>query len=136
MDKGKTVMGFGRRWAIDFTTTPSSRDFPDLPPPPASLALLKTIFLSLSLSLYDDSTLTKQKKDAQANWKAQEVAQAPLKNLSMMGFMMRMVGSIVHLFSIGITFSALSQPINALRTVGIGITRLETFASGHGITLH
>ncbi|CAA0838324.1 Unknown protein [Striga hermonthica] len=36
----------------------------------------------------------------------------------MMAFMMWMAGSTVHLFSIGITFSALLQPINALRGVG------------------
>lgn len=50
--------------------------------------------------------------------KAWEVAQAPFKNLFMMAFMMWMAGSTVHLFSIGITFSALLQPVNALRTVG------------------
>ncbi|RRT63664.1 hypothetical protein B296_00022800 [Ensete ventricosum] len=50
--------------------------------------------------------------------KAWEVAQAPVKNLLMMGFMMWMAGSTVHLFSIGITFSALWQPISALQGVG------------------
>ena len=50
--------------------------------------------------------------------KAWEVAQAPFKNLLMMGFMMWMAGSTVHLFSIGITFSALWQPISALQGVG------------------
>lgn len=50
--------------------------------------------------------------------KAWEVAQAPFKNLLMMGFMMWMAGSTVHLFSIGITFSALWQPISALQSVG------------------
>nr|GMD09566.1 ER membrane protein complex subunit 4 [Ipomoea batatas] len=50
--------------------------------------------------------------------KAWEVAQAPFKNLMMMGFMMWMAGSTVHLFSIGITFSALWQPISALQGVG------------------
>lgn len=52
--------------------------------------------------------------------KAWEVAQAPFKNLIMMGFMMWMAGSTVHLFSIGITFSALWQPISALQGVGKG----------------
>ncbi|KAJ4834337.1 hypothetical protein Tsubulata_037535 [Turnera subulata] len=112
MDKGKAVMGSGRRWAVDFTdnsTAPSSRDIPD--PPGFSRASLDQ----------DDSTVTKQKKDAEANWKAQkawEVAQAPFKNLLMMGFMMWMAGNTVHLFSIGITFSALWQPISALQGVG------------------
>ncbi|KAH1212530.1 Synaptotagmin-3 [Glycine max] len=79
----------------------------------------------LQLQVYDwdkdDSTLSRQKKDAESNWKAQkawEVAQAPMKNLLMMGFMMWMAGSTVHLFSIGITFSALWQPISALQSVG------------------
>lgn len=53
--------------------------------------------------------------------KAWEVAQAPFKNLLMMGFMMWMAGSTVHLFSIGITFSALWQPISALQGVGKGM---------------
>uniref|UniRef100_A0A2P2LP38 ER membrane protein complex subunit 4 n=1 Tax=Rhizophora mucronata TaxID=61149 RepID=A0A2P2LP38_RHIMU len=112
MEKGKAVMGSGRRWAVDFTdnsTAPSSRDITD---PPG--------FCCASPD-QDDWTSTKQKKDAEANWKAQkawEVAQAPFKNLLMMGFMMWMAGNTVHLFSIGITFSALWQPINALRAVG------------------
>ena len=55
--------------------------------------------------------------------KAWEVAQAPFKNLLMMGFMMWMAGSTVHLFSIGITFSALWQPISALQGVGKGKMR-------------
>ncbi|GKV52133.1 hypothetical protein SLEP1_g58725 [Rubroshorea leprosula] len=50
--------------------------------------------------------------------KAWEVAQGPLKNLMMMGFMMWMAGSTVHLFSIGNTFSALWQPISALQGAG------------------
>jgi len=52
--------------------------------------------------------------------KAWEVALAPFKNLLMMGFMMWMAGSTVHLFSIGITFSALWQPLHALQAVGKG----------------
>ncbi|KAL3587143.1 hypothetical protein D5086_014010 [Populus alba] len=112
MDKGKAVMGSGRRWAVDFTdnsTLPSSRDIPD---PPG---------FSRASQDQEDSAVTKQKKDAEANWKAQkawEVAQAPFKNLLMMGFMMWMAGNTVHLFSIGITFSALWQPIGALQGVG------------------
>lgn len=34
MDKGKAVMGSGRRWAVEFTdnsSSPSSRDIPDPP---------------------------------------------------------------------------------------------------------
>ncbi|XP_022858376.1 ER membrane protein complex subunit 4-like [Olea europaea var. sylvestris] len=112
MDKGKAVMGSGRRWAVEFTdnsSSPSSRDIPD---PPG---------FTRGAHDQDDLLVNKQKKDAEANWKSQkawEVAQAPFKNLFMMGFMMWMSGSTVHLFSIGITFSALWQPINALRGVG------------------
>ncbi|KAF4397002.1 hypothetical protein CsatB_019440 [Cannabis sativa] len=112
MEKGKGVMGGGRRWAVDFSdysSSPSSRDVPD--PPGFSRAALDQ----------DDSVVSRQKKDAEASWKSQkawEVAQAPFKNLMMMGFMMWMAGSTVHLFSIGITFSALWQPISALQGVG------------------
>ncbi|CAK9157396.1 unnamed protein product [Ilex paraguariensis] len=62
MDKGKAVMGVGRRWAVDFSdnsTAPSSRDILD---PPG--------FTRASQD-QDDSTLSRQKKDAEANWKAQ-----------------------------------------------------------------
>ncbi|XP_027079885.1 ER membrane protein complex subunit 4 [Coffea eugenioides] len=112
MDKGKAIMGSGRRWAVEFTdnsASPSSRDIPD---PPG---------FTRSSHDQDDSSVSKQKKDSEANWKSQkawEVAQAPFKNLMMMGFMMWMAGSTVHLFSIGITFSALWQPISALQGVG------------------
>ncbi|KAM1594671.1 hypothetical protein ACFX15_000975 [Malus domestica] len=100
MEKGKGVMGEGRRWAVDLTdnsTSPYSRDFPD--PPGFSRASLEQ----------HDSTVSRQKKVAESTWKAQkawEVAQAPFKNLMMMGFMMWMAGSTVHLFSIGITLSS------------------------------
>ncbi|AED91596.1 TMEM85/ER membrane protein complex subunit 4 [Arabidopsis suecica] len=112
MDKGKAVMGTGRRWAVEFSdqsTVPSSRDILD--PPGFSRASQEQ----------DDSANSRQKKDAEATWKLQkawEVAQSPFKNLMMMGFMMWMAGNTVHLFSIGITFSALWQPISALQSVG------------------
>ncbi|KAJ1410286.1 TMEM85/ER membrane protein complex subunit 4 [Sesbania bispinosa] len=108
MEKGKGVMGsLGRRWGVDFTDNSTSRDIPD--PNGFSRASLDQ----------DDSSLSRQKKDAESNWKTQkawEVAQAPFKNLLMMGFMMWMAGNTVHLFSIGITFSALWQPISALQS--------------------
>ncbi|KAL7112035.1 hypothetical protein ACP275_05G127800 [Erythranthe tilingii] len=112
MDKGKAVMGSGRRWAVDFTDNSTSHSSRDIPDPPG---------FTRASQEQDDSAVSKQKKDAEANWKSQkawEVAQAPFKNLFMMAFMMWMAGSTVHLFSIGITFSALLQPVNALRTVG------------------
>lgn len=59
--------------------------------------------------------------------KAWEVAQAPFMNLLMMGFMMWMAGSTVHLFSIGIAFSALWQPISALRSVGKSMVQQLNF---------
>ncbi|KAJ0905996.1 putative TMEM85/ER membrane protein complex subunit 4 [Helianthus annuus] len=108
MEKGKGVLG-SRKWAVEFTDNSSTRDILD---PPG--------FTRASPD-QDDSSLTRQKKDAEANWKSQkawEVAQAPFKNLMMMGFMMWMAGNTVHLFSIGITFSALWQPLSALQGVG------------------
>ncbi|XP_075506088.1 uncharacterized protein LOC142543015 [Primulina tabacum] len=113
MDKGKAVMGSGRRWAVEFTDNSASNSSRDIPDPLG--------FNRASQEQDDSAAVSKQKKDAEANWKAQkawEVAQAPIKNLLMMAFMMWMAGSTVHLFSIGITFSALIQPINALRGVG------------------
>eukprot|EP00262_Sarcandra_glabra_P010604 TRINITY_DN25901_c0_g1_i1.p1 TRINITY_DN25901_c0_g1~~TRINITY_DN25901_c0_g1_i1.p1 ORF type:complete len:177 (+),score=33.62 TRINITY_DN25901_c0_g1_i1:98-628(+) len=108
MEKGK---GIARKWAIDFTESSSlsSRDIPD------------PLGFNRSYQEQDESNGSRQKKEAEAAWKSQkawEVAQAPFKNLLMMGFMMWMAGSTVHLFSIGITFSALWQPISALQGVG------------------
>ncbi|KAK9149881.1 hypothetical protein Scep_008638 [Stephania cephalantha] len=108
MEKGKGVVG--RRWAIDFNES-SSLSLRDIPDPPGYARASQD---------QDDSTVTR-KKDAESNWKSEkawEVAMAPVKNLLMMAFMMWMAGSTVHLFSIGITFSALWQPISALQGVG------------------
>ncbi|XP_071723941.1 uncharacterized protein [Rutidosis leptorrhynchoides] len=112
MEKGKAVMGWGRRWAVEFTDNSTSNSSREIPDPPG---------FTRSTQDQDDSTVSRQKKDAESNWKSQkawEVAQAPFKNLMMMGFMMWMAGSTVHLFSIGITFSALLQPLTALQGVG------------------
>ncbi|XP_070672924.1 uncharacterized protein [Malus domestica] len=46
---------------------------------------------------------------------------SPIQEFGDDGFMIWMVGSIVHLFSIGITFSALWQPISTLHGVGKGL---------------
>jgi hypothetical protein len=51
----------------------------------------------------------------------------------MMGFMMWMAGNTVHLFSIGITFSALWQPISALQSVGKSMLSLSL--SNHFLSL-
>ncbi|KAM0942781.1 putative TMEM85/ER membrane protein complex subunit 4 [Dioscorea sansibarensis] len=107
MEKGKAL---ARRWAVEFTEGPAATDVPD----PLGFAARSSLDL-------EDANQSRQKKEAEANWKSQkawEVAQSPFKNLMMMGFMMWMAGSTVHLFSIGITFSALWQPISALQSVG------------------
>uniref|UniRef100_A0A7N0R8I9 ER membrane protein complex subunit 4 n=1 Tax=Kalanchoe fedtschenkoi TaxID=63787 RepID=A0A7N0R8I9_KALFE len=111
MEKSRGVIG-GRRWAVEFTdnsTAPSTREITD------------PLGFTRSSQEQDDSAVSRQKKDAESNWKSQkawEIAQAPVKNLLMMGFMMWMAGNTVHLFSIGITFSALWQPLSALQGVG------------------
>ncbi|XP_020103752.1 ER membrane protein complex subunit 4 [Ananas comosus] len=109
MEKGK---GLARRWAVEFAADNSSSSISDVPDPLG--------FNRSSLDL-DDASGARQRKEAEAAWKSQkawEVAQSPFKNLLMMGFMMWMAGNAVHLFSIGITFSALWQPISALQGVG------------------
>ncbi|KAG6718678.1 hypothetical protein I3842_04G164000 [Carya illinoinensis] len=58
MEKGKGVMVGGRRLAVDFTdnsTSPSSHDIPDLPG------------FSRSSQDQNDSTLSRQKNDAESN---------------------------------------------------------------------
>mmetsp|Transcript_17444 Transcript_17444/g.37971 ORF Transcript_17444/g.37971 Transcript_17444/m.37971 type:complete len:167 (+) Transcript_17444:125-625(+) len=46
--------------------------------------------------------------------KAWEIAGSPVKNLGMLAFMMWMSGNSVQIFSIGITVTALMQPIKAI----------------------
>ncbi|CAL5350361.1 unnamed protein product [Camellia sinensis] len=77
-------------------------------------------FLAMEQERHNQSVQWEQQMANQFNAlvKAWEVAQSPFKNLLMMGFMMWMAGNTVHLFSIGITFSALWQPISALQGVG------------------
>ncbi|ONK70739.1 uncharacterized protein A4U43_C04F1030 [Asparagus officinalis] len=107
MEKGKSL---ARKWAVQFEDHSYTSDIAD---PPG--------FNRSPHQDPDDANTSRQKKDAEVAWKSQkawEVAQAPFKNLMMMGFMMWMAGSTVHLFSIGITFSALWQPISALQSVG------------------
>ncbi|KAG0463132.1 hypothetical protein HPP92_021608 [Vanilla planifolia] len=115
MDKGK---GLARRWAVEFAeSSASSSSF-------TNSGVSDPLGYNRSLHDLDDPTVARQKKEAEAAWKSQkawEVAQAPFKNLMMMAFMMWMAGSTVHLFSIGITFSALWQPISALQSVGKGV---------------
>ncbi|XP_047086833.1 ER membrane protein complex subunit 4-like [Lolium rigidum] len=109
MEKGK---GLARRWAVELHDASSSSSSSAFPDPPG---------FTRSAPEADDAATARQRKEAEATWKGQkawEVAQAPFKNLMMMGFMMWMAGSTVHLFSIGIVFSALWQPFNALRSVG------------------
>lgn len=62
MEKGKGLMVDGRRWAVDFTDNSSSNSTRDIPDPPG--------FTRASQD-QDDSTLSRQKKDAESNWKAQ-----------------------------------------------------------------
>eukprot|EP00271_Cylindrocystis_brebissonii_P015751 TRINITY_DN38747_c0_g1_i1.p1 TRINITY_DN38747_c0_g1~~TRINITY_DN38747_c0_g1_i1.p1 ORF type:complete len:191 (+),score=38.92 TRINITY_DN38747_c0_g1_i1:174-746(+) len=67
--------------------------------------------------LDDTSSKAIRAKEADASWKQQkawECAYAPVKNIGMMAFMLWMAGSTVHIFSIGIIFSAFWQPISAL----------------------
>ncbi|CAA6672234.1 unnamed protein product [Spirodela intermedia] len=119
MDKGK---GLARRWAVELAdSTGSSTSSSAVVPDPLGF--------TRSVHEQDDASSSRQKKDAEALWKAQkawEVAQAPFKNLLMMGFMMWMAGSTVHLFSIGITFSALWQPVSALQNVGKALQGLKS----------
>ncbi|BBN06028.1 ER membrane protein complex subunit 4 [Marchantia polymorpha subsp. ruderalis] len=101
----------GRKWAVELCDSAPSSSIRDVPDP---LGYSRT-----SLEL-EESAPGKAKKEIDANFKqakAWETAQAPFKNLFMIGFMMWMAGNTVHLFSIGITFSALWQPISALQAV-------------------
>lgn len=98
-----------RKWAVGLGDGAPSSGSLKVPDPPG---------FSRSSGDQEDGAGGKPKKDVDASWKqlkAWEAAHAPVKNLFMMGFMMWMAGNTVHLFSIGITFSALWSPISALQ---------------------
>ncbi|CAI5933148.1 unnamed protein product [Closterium sp. NIES-65] len=104
-----------RRWAVDLADVASgiSRDVPDPPGFNRNAAELASSGSGSKALTQKDKALDPAKKQERA-W---ALAQSPTKNLLMMGFMLWMAGSTVHLFSIGITFSILWQPISALRTI-------------------
>lgn len=52
-------------------------------------------------------------------------AQAPLKQVGMMAFMMWMSGSGVHIFSIMMTFTGLMQPLSAIAASGKAFERFQ-----------
>ena len=52
-------------------------------------------------------------------------AQAPLKQVGMMAFMMWMSGSGVHIFSIMMTFTGLMQPLSAIAGSGKAFERFQ-----------
>jgi len=88
MDKGKGVMGSsGRRWAVDFSDNSTSRDTID--PPGFSRASLDQ----------DDSTLSRQKKDAESNWKSQACFPSLLQfNLVLLLFDNLCIISVIFLY--------------------------------------
>ncbi|CAI5507027.1 unnamed protein product [Closterium sp. Naga37s-1] len=104
-----------RRWAVDLADAASaiSRDVPDPPGFNRNAAELVSSSSGSKALAQKDKALDPAKKQERA-W---ALAQSPTKNLLMMGFMLWMAGSTVHIFSIGITFSILWQPISALRTI-------------------
>ncbi|CAI5518202.1 unnamed protein product, partial [Closterium sp. Naga37s-1] len=103
------------RWAVDLADASSgiSKDVPDPPGFNRNAAELVSSSNGSKALAQKDKVLDPAKKQERA-W---ALAQSPTKNLLMMGFMLWMAGSTVHLFSIGITFSILWQPIAALRTI-------------------
>ncbi|CAI5476946.1 unnamed protein product [Closterium sp. Yama58-4] len=104
-----------RRWAVDLADAASgiSRDVPDPPGFNRNAAELVSSGSGSKALAPKDKALDPAKKQERA-W---ALAQSPTKNLLMMAFMLWMAGSSVHIFSIGITFSILWQPISALRTI-------------------
>lgn len=78
MEKGKGLMVDGRRWAVDFSDNSSSNSTRDIPDPPG--------FTRASQD-QDDSTLSRQKKDAESNWKAQVLLE--IHYFGRLGFLLR-----------------------------------------------
>jgi len=95
------------KWAMDLVDSSSDHS---LPSPPG---------YSEQQALADDR-LTAKKADQQAQMmqlkltKARSLSWSPIKNFMQMAFMMWMSGSGVHIFSIMITYQALSSPVTAM----------------------
>jgi len=64
-----------------------------------------------------EETTTKGKLTLDSKFKQKkvwEIAASPMKNIGMMAFMMWMSGNSVQIFSIGITITALMQPVKSI----------------------
>merc|ERR1712216_314618 len=96
------------KWALDFSD--SSGDTHGLPTPPG--------YFEQQLTQGDDRLSAKKEEARDSKMqlklkKAREVSWSPIKNFMQMGLMLWMSGSGVHIFSIMITYQAISSPINA-----------------------
>ncbi|GBG79246.1 hypothetical protein CBR_g29297 [Chara braunii] len=101
-----------RRWNIEFGEAN----------PSTSRSIHDPLGFDRRAAEQDEVTVSRQKKEMDANWKerkAREAAQAPMRNIFMMGLMMWMAGNSVSLFSVPITFSAIWSPISALRNMNL-----------------
>jgi len=93
------------KWAMDLVDSSSD----NLPNPPG-----------YSEQAHGDDTLVAKKDAKQASMmqlklkKARDLSWAPIKSFMQMAFMMWMSGSGVHIFSIMITYQALSSPVTAM----------------------
>ena len=105
MEKGKGLMVDGRRWAVDFSDNSSSNSTRDIVDPPG--------FTRASQD-QDDSTLSRQKKDAESNWKAQVLLEILLfRSIRVFWFLIHLISySDVILRLFVLNFSRISLDCN------------------------
>lgn len=97
------------KWKMDFTE--GSQKSHSLPNPVGYVTSLTDVGESGAVKKHEVDPELKQKKV----W---ELAQSPLKNVGMMAFMMWMAGNTIQVFSIGVTFTGIFQPIKAIMGSG------------------
>uniref|UniRef100_A0A7S2HY87 ER membrane protein complex subunit 4 n=1 Tax=Haptolina brevifila TaxID=156173 RepID=A0A7S2HY87_9EUKA len=94
------------KWAMDFCDHTAT----DLPSPPGYS----------EQQAHGEERLAAKKDEKQANMmqlklkKARDLSWSPIKSFMQMAFMLWMSGSGVHIFSIMITYQALSSPVTAM----------------------
>ncbi|KAG6433207.1 hypothetical protein SASPL_104815 [Salvia splendens] len=122
MDKGKSVMGSGRRWAVGFTDNSASSSSRDIPDPPG--------FTRASQD-QDDSAVSKQKKDAEPNWKAQCTMFEPYKDhkVDLLAPKLVFIALNVAALGLGVWKVGFRASLEVLNTLGLLPTHLSDWVS-------
>lgn len=101
------------KWAFDLTEKSPSDPSYDMPSPPGCTEQAHGADDKLAAKTEQKIVSMMQLKLK----KAREVSWSPIKSFMQMAFMLWMSGSGVHIFSIMITYQALSSPVNSMLNV-------------------